>query len=120
MTSSRINNTIDPQLDSKLAQAPYDILRQIFDQLTPQSQGTHVFFHGRALRVAECYGCQKVAVPFECEADPRDREKRERFTCAYMSAWGPHWKCEEMMLESLGSNDDYGAFDVMMRTCKKL
>ncbi|KAH5155514.1 hypothetical protein HBI38_095170 [Parastagonospora nodorum] len=120
MASSNLNNIIDPQLDSKLVQAPYDILRQIFDHLTPHSQGTHILLRHGVLRIISCYGCQDIITPYECEADPRNQAKRERFTCAYMSAWGPHWKCEEMILESLGPNDDCGAFDVMMRTCKKL
>jgi hypothetical protein len=46
---------INTPLNSKLAQAPYDVRREIFDYIIPQ--GIHIFLHRGTLRASECYRC---------------------------------------------------------------
>jgi hypothetical protein len=127
---SRVTNTsyVDSQLNSKLVQAPYDIRLQIFQHLIPD--GIHVFFHGNALKVSQCIGCPPADKVWSGEErkgdyDPAEdyKVRRQRWGRRLMSSWGPHWKCEELMMEE-EENDDYstscGPVNALLRTCKQL
>lgn len=58
MSFSDGNEGSDPQTNSKLLQAPYDIQSQIFHYLLPRH--VHVFVHEDILRISECVGCPEA------------------------------------------------------------
>ncbi|KAH4121626.1 hypothetical protein HBH64_165040 [Parastagonospora nodorum] len=106
MSQSDVNGSIDPQTNSRLLQAPYDIQCQIFNYLLPRD--VHVFMHEDILRISECVGCP--------EADGYypglEREKGVGYDVwarRLKSTWGPHWKCEETMREGKANIDMYCA-----------
>jgi hypothetical protein len=127
---SRVTKTsyIDPQLNSKLVQAPYDIRLQIFQYLIPE--GIHVFFRGDALKVSECIGCPPVDKVWsgkerKGEYDPAEKYqvREQRWRRRLMSSWGPHWMCEELMMENEGGdgyNTSCGPVNALLRSCKQL
>jgi hypothetical protein len=128
MPLSTHHGYIDPQLNSRLVQAPYDIRLEIFQYLIPQ--GIHVFLQGDVLRFSECVGCPPVD-RWDSGQERKDtggpvteyKMREERWKRRLMSSWGPHWMCEESMLEQEGSDGNdtsCGPVDALLRTCKQL
>ena len=100
--------SVNPQINSKFIQAPYDIRREIFHHLTPE--GLHVIQHEGKLDLSECFGCPPADAIFpdqeRLEGLPvgdknkhvRDKQHARRLT----SSWGRHWRCEELVLGRKG------------------
>jgi hypothetical protein len=128
MSLSSTFDTVNSQLECQLLQAPYDIRREILNYLVPSS--VHVFHTCGRLELSECVGCPQVSrygVGEERQQGLLDNDpyRQERLARRLVSSWGPHWKCEEMMLQTrdIRNHDTDESCDTMgalMRTCKKL
>ncbi|KAH7071245.1 hypothetical protein BKA63DRAFT_474839 [Paraphoma chrysanthemicola] len=125
MSSGQRSINVDPQLNSRLAQAPYDIRREIFEYLIPQN--THVYLNHGKLRLCECLTYSQATDEQLGRERPTDlpggkqneRLRDQAWARRLMSPWGPHSICEEALLDAQisGRSPDIAA-DALRRTCK--
>ncbi|KAF1847998.1 uncharacterized protein K460DRAFT_414631 [Cucurbitaria berberidis CBS 394.84] len=121
-------NPVKTQSGSPLLQAPYDIRCAIYSYLIPDQ--VHVHLREGKISVSEC-----VPNPAVHATDPglerkeglplKDaewtREDTDTWSTRLRSTWGPHWKCEETMLQA--QRDDatmYSTIEALLWTCKKM
>jgi hypothetical protein len=128
MSLSLAFDTVNPQLECQLLQAPYDIRREILNYLVPSS--VHIFQNYGRLELSECFGCPQI--PRYGVGEERqqgllddDPNRQERLARRLVSSWGTHWRCEEMMLRTRdirnhGTDEVRDIMGALMRTCKKL
>ncbi|KAH7079470.1 hypothetical protein FB567DRAFT_532640 [Paraphoma chrysanthemicola] len=116
---------VDPQLTSRLVQAPYDVRREIFKYLIPQN--IHVYLDHDQLRLSECLVYSQATEeqlgrerPTDVPDGNQDEHLRHQaWARRLMSPWGPHSICEEALLGSQisGQSRDVAA-DALLRTCR--
>lgn len=103
-----------------LVQAPYNIRWEIFTHLVGS---LHLFQVEGKLWLSMCTGAMKIDEEYPGRerleglpsADVHKGTRNKRYLRRLLSTWGPHWRCEEYVMEG-----GMSAPEALARTCKTL
>lgn len=127
--SSAIRQTqgsIDPQTESALLRMPLEMRLEIYSYILSHHPQIHLSFWKGCLRLSPCsepdknkHSSNSLEPSTLKSHDGSEREPEDNshsYSSRLASTWGPHWMCEENMIDTKANYMEFSLF----RVCKRL